>query len=357
MEHLYHVQHEVTAYYHHIPHVPDDFPVHPECLGRVEPGEFRGAFRELAELMGQLYRDMEEHPESYGVPLIDIREINENKEDGNLAKASWRSVKRLGDVVLAIGSLGVPEADGLRVPIAPYKAALKKMVKSSLILDRLIDFGFVIEEYDGAKFRKDAAFFRLSYPDNPLLPAVLKSYALSAPFHEDDPHEFYYFDYKRVADRGRLPAHAAAHDLAALLDEDHGRLLALLHGHFTDKLGFSARYKDDTLEYYRKKKRIARFLIDFHTGDVKVILKLKDMDAYRSAIESLPPELRSRFEKGNCRFCGFQQSTPDWCKFRLHWTLDGKRQAGCNFDSFNFDNPGSGSAEPFIRLMELEYSC
>ncbi|WP_058301267.1 hypothetical protein [Gorillibacterium timonense] len=356
MNHLYHVQREVTAYYRHIPHVPDDFPVDPNLLGFMEEAEFRYAFKELAERVGQVYRDMEENPSSYGVPLSDIHEVNENKEDGNLAKASWRSVKRLGDVLQAIGSLGVLDGDGLRIPLADFRQTLKKMTRFQLILDRLIDFGFAIEEYDGAKFRKDAAFFVVSYPDNPRLPSVLKAYALSPGFHADDPHEFYYMDYKRVADRDKLPSNAAALDLAALLDEDHGLLLILLHEHFVGSMGLSAHYKDDSLEYFQKKKRVARFMIDFHTGDVMVILKLKDMDAYGLVIDSLPPELRTYFEKGNCRYCDFQQATAEWCKFRLSWTIDDCRQEGCGFDNFNFINPGSRSYASFARLMELEYS-
>lgn len=131
---------------------------------------------------------------------------------------------------------------------------------------------------------------------------VIKAYAVSEPYHPDDPHEFYYFDYKRVTDRDKLPAQCTARDLAALLDKDKGNLLIGVNLIFVDELGLTAHYKDDSIEYYLKKKRVARFIINFHTLDVVFILKLKEMDRYMNQIEILPSNLRAYFEKGSCNY-------------------------------------------------------
>ncbi len=355
MEHHFHAQREAVAYYRHIPHVPESFSVEPTLLSGLNEVQFVIAFRRYAEIMARIYRDIEARPEAYGVLTIDINAVNENKEDGNLAKASWRSIKRLGDLMDAIGRLGEVDADGLRVPIASFKSALNKMAKFHLILQRLADFGFVVSHLDGERFSRRAEFFTITYPEAPALMRVVKAYAIAEPFHGDDPHEFYYFDYKRVADRAALPRDCVARDMAALIDEDKGRLLTALNSFFVDQMQLTPHYKDDSIEYYLKKKRVARYIIDFHTLDVRLILKLKEMDRYIDLVSTLPRELRRYFERGNCRYCGFQGATDEHCKFRVSWTLDGDAHDACGFECFTFRNPQSGCAEGMKQLMSAEY--
>ncbi|WP_410768097.1 hypothetical protein [Fontibacillus sp. BL9] len=355
MDHKYHVQREVTTYYRHIPHVPEHFAVNPLLLGGMSEKEFVTSFSQFTEIMGRIYRDMELRPEGYGVMIVDIDLVNENKADGNLAKASWRSVKRLGDVIAVIGKFGEQDAAGLKIAVADFKAALKKVNKVHLILSRLTDFGFTISGFDGEKIAKHAESMVIAFPGNPLLMYVIKAYALAEPFQGDDPHEFYYFDYKRVAERAKLPEHCEVRDIAALLDENNGELLLALNSYFADKLKLAPHYKDDSIEYYLKNKRVARYIIDFHTLEVQVILKLKNMDTYIDLVESLPSSLRCHFERNGCHFCGFQNATVDWCKFRLSWTLDGRNRNACSFESFNFDQPRCEDAEPMMKLMMREY--
>lgn len=368
MEHIYHVQHEVTAYYQHIPRVPNTFSVKKDLLFGMTESEFIENFREFTEIMKQMYIDMEKRPEEYGLLIIDINEVNENKADGNLAKASWRSVKRLADVISEIGKLGEIYNESLELPVTEFKASLVKIKKFNLILNRLIDFGFAISNYNGKSFEKNTETFSITNSQNPLLMRVLKAYAISEAFQSDDPHEFYYFDYKRVAQEEKLPAHCVANDLALLLDEDKGKLLVEIEKCFVDDLGLTSHYKDDSIEYYlssrgkalpfstmSNKKRVARFMIDFHSRNVELILKLKNMDNYIDKIEELPQNLRTYFEKGNCRYCGFQNSTKEFCKYRVIWTLDDKKHAACNFSCFNFNNPKSEDLHCFVSLIKSEY--
>lgn len=355
MEHVYHVQHEVVSYYQHIPNVPDRVVIDKKLLYGMTESQFIENMIYFTDIMKHIYKDMETRPEEYGLLIIGINQVNENKADGNLAKASWRSVKRLGDVIAVIGKLGEIEGDSLQLSISSFKASLKKIEKLNLILNRLIDFGFEITDYDGKSFKKGIDIFSIRYSKIPLLMRILKAYAMSEPFHQDDPHEFYYFDYKRVADRERLPVHCVSNDLATLLDEEKGKLLVKINNSFVDELGLFPHYKDDSIEYYLKKKRVARFMIDFHNLDVILILKLKDMDRYIDQINKLPQNLRTYFENGNCRYCGFQNSTIEFCKFRISWMLNNQKYDACNFACFNFYNPKSTDAEFFINLMKSEY--
>ena len=355
MNHIYHVQHEVTTYYHHIPHIPNTFTVVKKLLFGMNENQFIENLINFTDIMKRMYINMEEKPDEYGLLTIDINQVNENKEDGNLAKASWRSVKRLGDVLAVIGKLGEIDGNSLQLPISSFKASLTKINKLNLILNRLIDFGFTFTNYNGTIFNKEADTFSVTHAQYPMLMRIVKAYAMSEPFHNDDPHEFYYFDYKRVADRERLPAHCVSNDLAALLDEEKGKLLVAINNIFVDEMGLIPHYKDDSIEYYLKKKRVARFIIDFHNLNVVLILKLKDMDRYIDQVEKLPQNIRTYFENGNCRYCGFQNATKEFCKFRISWMLYNKKYNVCNFSCFNFYNPNSSDSDFFIDLMKSEY--
>ena len=355
MEHIYHVQNEVKAYYQHIPHVPDSFPVDRNLLSGMTEVQFFENMHSFIDLMKRLYMDMEVRPEEYGLLIIDINQVNENKADGNLAKASWRSVKRLGDVIGTIGRLGEIDGDSLRVSVKAFKDSTSKIKKVNLLIDRFIDFGFTFSNYNGKTFDKNTDSFLVAYPDKPLLMYVLKSYSISEPFQEDDPHEFYYFNYKRVADKEKLPIRCVSDDLAALLDEDKGKLLVAINNCFVDEFKLIPHYKDDSMEYYIKDKRVARYIIDFHNLETVLILKLKNMDEYIEQIDKLPKNLRMYFENGSCRYCGFQNSTKDFCKFRISWTLEGMKHDACNFACFNFSNPGSKDSKYLTNLIKTEY--
>lgn len=355
MEHIYHVQNEVVSYYKHIPIVPEDVAIDEKLLFDMTESQYIENLSYFTELMKSIYKDMEVRPIEYGLLTIDINQINENKADGNLAKASWRSVKRLGDVIAMIGKLGEVDGDKLRLSVTTFKDSLKKIDKLSLILNRLIDFGFLITDYNGKGFNKGTETFYISYPKKPLLMRIVKAYAISEPYHNDDPHEFYYFDYKRLANREKLPAHCVSNDLAALISEESGNLLSGINKCFVDELGLLPHYKDDSIEYYYKKKRVARFVIDFHNLDVVLILKLKDMDKYIDQIGKLPDNLKKYFLNGNCKYCGCQNSTAEYCKYRISWTLNSRKYNACNFAVFNFYNPKRADAEYFINLMKFEY--
>lgn len=355
MENIYHVQNEVQTYYRHISNVPNTFKVDSDLLFGMHEEKFLESFRYFTDLVKQMYMDMEKRPDQYGLLLYDINKENKKKEEGNLAKASWRSVKRLGDVIGNLGRLGEIEGDSLKIPLAPLKKELAKIQKSYLLINRLIDFGFAFTNYEEDKFVKGAEDSSLSYMKYPQLVKVIKAYSVSKPFNDNDPHEFYYFDYKRVADRSKLSEDCVTKDFAALLDSDKEKLLNNINKVFTKDFGFLPHYKDESIEYYLKKKRVARFMVDFHDMNAYLILKIKNMDKYIDYIDKLPAKLRKVFEKGNCSYCGFQNSTREFCKFRISWTLDGKRHDTCNFFSFRFKNPESDYSEYYTSLIGSEY--
>ena len=79
------------------------------------------------------------------------------------------------------------------------------------------------------------------------------------------------------------------------------------------------RYDGD---YTYKGKRIARITPIGYTamGDAefRLSLKLKYMDNYADFIQELPEGIKKPMQEDSCCYCGFQGSTKEYCKFRLH---------------------------------------
>lgn len=78
------------------------------------------------------------------------------------------------------------------------------------------------------------------------------------------------------------------------------------------------------------------------------------MDKYMDFVEQLPAAVKEPFTKSSCRYCGFQGSTKEYCKFRLHWTLEGMPHDGCAFQCFNFNAFNMEYVPLYAKLLELD---
>ena len=111
-------------------------------------------------------------------------------------------------------------------------------------------------------------------------------------------------------------------------------------------------------DYMYKGKRIARITNTISPAMGKnymLILKLKGVNKYIDFVEQLPAAVKEPFTRSCCQYCGFQGSTKEYCKFRLHWTLDGESHDGCAFQCFNFNAFDTGYVPLYTQLLELEY--
>ena len=49
--------------------IPDSFEIHPDFLQTLSRQEFEEAFREIGSIFRQMYSDMADEPERFGLPL------------------------------------------------------------------------------------------------------------------------------------------------------------------------------------------------------------------------------------------------------------------------------------------------
>lgn len=345
MAEISHVQAEILGYLNRIPAVPDEFPVEPTLLFGLSERAYREAFSALVGAMRKAYQDLYDDPARFGLPMEPI----EAHWNGDLRHLHVQTINKLGDIAVALGANGVLSGDELRVDALGYRASVKSIKLKTAFLEELRSVGFCIEEPT-----RGQETFVVRYPAHPDVVIALKSYAAAPPLTADY-RESNYFDYLSVADRERLGEDAIVKDYVALIGGEYGALIEAVDSLFTKDLGLTSLVKTTSIEYYHRKKRVARLCLNYERKTSRVILKLKSMDRYIELIEALPQHLRAHFERDGCGYCGFQGATKDFCKFRLHWTLDGIKHVTCNFPTFEFFEASAADAPALAGLMRAEY--
>ncbi len=353
----YHIQHQAERFASQIIAVPEDYPVR-----RGLPKEYPAHFSQLCVLAKSVYLHMAREPEAYGLPLLDAE-----SGDYNLARDSMRTIHRFADTLSAVFLCGTVHDHVLTVQKAAFTAKSKAIPKHRLILERLRDFGFVFSGPGGAPTENEGAEFSVEFPDSPHMIDTIKAYCACWDALKDDRrecrllpkefhHHFYRFDYKITAELSQIPLPTwIAEEANYLCYSPEQKAFSIAF--YT----YSLRYKDFKFdgEYHYKSKRIARIVDTEYSAlgrsKYRLTLKLSTMDNYRDFIERLPSSLKAPFEKDSCTYCGFQGSTKDFCKYRLHWSLNDQAHTGCIYQCFFFDDFDVGMIPFYFRLLELEY--
>lgn len=365
----YHSQRQAEEFAKEILPVPVDYPLNP-----ILPENYRENFARLCELVKKSYLDMAKEPEAYGLALLPI-----DSTDNDLARESYNSVYRFVETLNALFANGEVNNHCLRVDTAKFRKAIKSPVAITgygRILTKLCEFGFTISNFNGSMIARGAESFLVEFPDGPEMVDTIKAYCqcwtqvdrfrggcknrgirneLVKLSPQEFHHHFYRFDYKITADLRELPMLAWVRDEADIMQ--YGPQLKEFSIAFFEEM---QKYGGVAFngDYMYKGKRIARITNTISPAMGKnymLILKLKGVNKYIDFVEQLPAALKEPFTRSCCQYCGFQGSTKEYCKFRLHWTLDGESHDGCAFQCFNFNAFDTGYVPLYTQLLELEY--
>jgi len=373
MGYQYHCQHKAELTANSIMSVPDKYP-----LANGLPDGFIKNFSRLCGLVKDMYLDMAKRPETYGLVLADyaLQSVDKKSKEHGLIMKSRNSVNRLPDTLFRLAQSGEARNHQLDISLPVFKESIKQtepclvnpVPRYEMVLSRLVDFGFVISDFNGKPFDKTLDSFTVEYPDAPELIDTLKAFC--GLWFEDKvrqrqgsmkerssltysgkpkPVLHYYnhmnFDFRFTADQDKIPMQKwIEYDLQS-------------KGYVKEKIDFLVAFYDCSLQYpdvhydgnyFYKSERITKV----HDG---FVLKLKNPDNYMDVISTMPKTISDRFAKNYCRRCDFQGATKEHCKFRWHWAYDGTPRAGCAHMCFAFPNEDATLVPHFWRLLELEY--
>lgn len=360
MDFVYYVQEYAKKRAESILPVPERYPL------RGNFGvDFYSSFSELTTILKKIYLDVSENPAAYECELYPLDDEPRGKDCAD--NESNLSLDRIVKCLRVLCDCGEIEDNTLKVKTEHFKKQIKKVKKSSAIIDNLKDFGFL---FQGDIFDKDTHHFYLSYPAKPNIINVLKIYmdcwndVINDEYLKGEIkkygygwiagyYDFYLLDYKATANPQELNPMQTVKDRCYALDKDSADI-------YINFYEYSKKYPTIHFfgDYFIGKKRIAIFRYSDKIGFLKLKLKLKNPDKYIPEIEKLPERLQACFSDKviKCSRCGCLGNNPETCNNRILWTLKNVDYIGCSMQSFYFSDIKNEDIPRLFTLIECEYS-
>lgn len=141
--------------------IPDKIEIHPDFLQKVSHEEFECAFRDIGLMFYQIYSDMAEDPQRFGLPLYKEDEYDYfSNQAREVRSAPWQLFYFLF-CLFACGSF----QENIFIADAVEVRKMNKAKKTNLLLKALCDYGFV---FDGIRNYQLSSgnHLEIDYPDN-----------------------------------------------------------------------------------------------------------------------------------------------------------------------------------------------
>lgn len=150
--------------------IPDRLEIHPDFLQELSHKEFESAFKEIGAMFYQMYSDMADTPQRFGLPLYKADEYDYFSNQAREARtAPWN----LFYFMLCLFSCGKFNGNVFVADTAEVRK-INKAKKTNLLLEALCDYGFV---FDGIKkySLSSGEHLEVDYPDNQNILKVLSA--------------------------------------------------------------------------------------------------------------------------------------------------------------------------------------
>jgi len=324
--------------------IPDNCKINTQYLGSMTNDEFVAAFREMQQLIINIYADVERAPFDWGYP-----------KKNNTEELYGVAYNRISDFFKNMISNGT-YSDG--------RLLVKKHKLSEEILNKLMRFGF---RFDG--YTKKADSFTFSYPQNPLVLETMWKYA-----EAQDPTTYIWaqhatfasFSYRWVEcpdEQKHEPIFLVKTDMSPIGLQEIQYWLYDKAKEYGYTINMKKPFDKNAINYTKGSKQF--ILVGIKNGDVftKVIFR-KVFETHPEKLAVLATKCPGVFgESGaNCDInCGgrnedhtFARTKENQCSMRICYTIDGNDYENCAYKSFWFFNPTLDSFKDIFELFVIE---
>lgn len=377
MDYKYHIQYQAIERANAILPVPEDYPLKSGITDK-----FRAEFSQLCELVKNIYLDIAENPEVYGLPLIDAYEQNGKQISWGPIGASSRSLYKPVEMLYILSCSGKMDDCTLRVHIQTFKDNIKKgkFTGYNLILNRLTYVGFIFEGYTEKGFAKGNEYFTVSFPSNPEIMKTLKAYCdcretIEKEYVREDRSDFersfHICDYKYTADLVALPGIVWAKDKTHSWDDEAKTFYVAFYEQAVkiQKIKYSG-------DFYKGSKTIAKLRYEddlwkqdvgyFTNSEYRDIIT-RGMKTYfalilylpikgdKNRFNSLPSHLIEYMKSKKCQDCnafaGQKAKNDGKCTHTVEWSHNGQEYRSCSYYCFHFENPRVEDISAYCSLL------
>lgn len=142
--------------------VPEHFKIHKDFLADLSEEEFTYSFRQIHDLFYQIYTEMVEHPERFGIPLYEETEVDYfSKEAREIRTAPWR----IFVLLLELFAWGELRNGALLVDMTQFRGR-NQVKKTDVLIQALEEYGFVFTGIKNGKLPPAGCVLEIDYPDS-----------------------------------------------------------------------------------------------------------------------------------------------------------------------------------------------
>lgn len=343
--------------------IPDKIEIHPDFLQDISHEAFESAFREIGGLFYQMYSDMADAPQRFGLPLYKMDEYDYFSSQAREARsAPWQMFYFL----FCLFSCGGFKENVFITDTAEVRK-INKAKKTGILLEALCDYGFVFEGIKKYTLSSGDCL-EIDYPDNRNVLTVLSAVAAKVKNTQFKNVKNYYsnltafsngfigWNYKVLTEDLHTCSLAEGCDYVADKmhdDADREAVEAL------DKIlmGYGAvRKKGDpnegpSLRYFRGKSSVYDYALTSDMGKLYLELRIRNAQNCLKYVRECPERIAEMFRHSDA---GCQNRRDGTCKSGVKYVFEQEEKwhCGCCGAPFRI-HPVAEDIPHYLKLMEL----
>lgn len=342
--------------------VPENITIHKDFLTELTEEEVAYSFRQLHDLFYQMYEDMAEYPERFGLPLYGEEVDYFSKEAREVRTAPWKPFYLL----LELFAWGELKNGVVLVDMTVFRER-NQVKKPDVILRALEDYGFAFSGWKNGKLPPAGSVLELDYPDNKNVLIVLSMTAgkvmntqlknVSNYFSNEVAFSngFLSWNYKLLSEAIDTCSLAEGCDYVA--DKMHAQADRMAIMDMDKRLreeGFTISKGDSNegpaIRYSRGKSTYEFALVSLE-GELILELRIRNAEKCMEYLKECPERICSMFRQTDV---GCHNRVNGTCKYGVSYIFEGevKWHCGCCGAPFKL-HPVQEDIEHYLKLVEL----
>lgn len=353
-ENIYWIQEWAKVRQDEVVRLPNSFEVHDIFLNHMSKEEFDSAFQEVWDMFTNIYGNIAEFPEIYGMPLHKLLEYKySTKEARESRSAAYRPLRLLYYLLIA----GDLHSRTIIVDLNKFKA-INDVRNIPIIFERLSDYGFC---FDGLKNYKIASeSIHILYPDNTQVLTILKLMADKAHI-TNRINDFLSCHYKLFQDDMNTVNYGNDADIIA--DKMHTKQekeFVYAMDAVLSEMGYYAGPRESNegpgYAYYSKESEVRKkgpyhYLMSSNKTKLVLYLRIRNVSRCLDYLKECPDSVKQIFLWSDI---GCSNRIKGTCIHGQEYAIDGNTywRCGCCNASFYF-SPAIKDIQHYIKLVKL----
>lgn len=343
--------------------IPDKLEIHPDFLQQLSHAEFESAFRDIGAMFYQMYSDIADAPQRFGLPLYKIDEYDYFSNQAREARtAPWN----LFYFMFCIFVCSDFKENILVAKTAEIKK-INKAKKTNLLLEALHDYGFVFEGI--RKYNLSSGdYLAIDYPDNRNILEVLSVVAKKVKETQLKDVKNYYsnantfanafigWNYKILIENLLTCSLADGCDYVAdkMHDKSDQDVISIIDSILTE-YGYTKKKGDSnegpSIRYYCKKSSVYDYALTSDMGNLYLELRIRNARKCLEYLDECPEKIIEMFRYSDT---GCQNRINETCRsgVKYEFEQEEKWHCGCCGAPFKI-HPTKEDIPHYLKLMEL----